>query len=169
MNVRPKMRTHTYRGALTWTGAAKGGTTSYAAYSREYRVTFEGKPALDGSADPTFRGDPTLLNPEEMLVAALSSCHMLTYLAHCALSGIEVVAYCDDAVGTMEEAAGAGKFATVVLHPQVRIARGDITKARALHEDAHRDCFVAASVNFPVLYEATVEHAETAEPPEPAP
>jgi organic hydroperoxide reductase OsmC/OhrA len=154
MTVRAKTREHRYRTSLTWTGAARGATTTYAAYSREYRVAVEGKPAFDGSADPAFRGDPALYNPEELLVAALSACHLLSYLALCALAGIEVVSYTDEASGTMEETAGAGHFTHVVLRPRVAIARGDLEEARALHEEAHRQCFIAASVNFPVDHEA---------------
>jgi organic hydroperoxide reductase OsmC/OhrA len=159
MNVRPKTREHAYRASLEWTGAAHGPTSSYAAYSREYRVTFEGKPVLDGSADPTFRGDAGLLNPEEMLVAALSSCHMLSYLALCALAGISVKAYSDEASGTMAETGGAGKFTSVALRPRVTIADGDLAKAEALHEEAHHQCFIAASVNFPVTVEAICHRA----------
>jgi len=156
MNVRPRTREHTYRASLEWTGAAHGATTSYAAYSREYRIDFLGKPPLSGSADPAFRGDPALLNPEEMLVAALSSCHMLSYLALCALAGIAVASYTDDAVGTMEETGGVGKFTRTVLKPRVTISAGDLEKAKALHEEAHHQCFIAASVNFPVDVEPTV-------------
>jgi organic hydroperoxide reductase OsmC/OhrA len=160
MSVRPKAREHAYRTSLSWTGAERGPTSSYAAYSREYRVGFAGKPALSGSADPAFRGDPALHNPEELLVAALSACHLLTYLALCALAGIEVAAYTDEAVGTMEETAGAGRFTRVVLRPRVTLARGDLEKARALHHEAHAQCFIAASVNFPVEVEPTFEAAE---------
>jgi organic hydroperoxide reductase OsmC/OhrA len=159
MSTRAKTHEHAYRTNLTWTGAARGPTSSYAGYSREYRVEFDGKPALRGSADPAFRGDPALHNPEEMLVAALSSCHMLTYLALCALAGIEVVAYTDSASGTMAETAGAGRFTRVVLRPQVTLAGGDLEKARALHEEAHAQCFVAASVNFPVEIEPIVHES----------
>jgi len=159
MSVRPRTREHTYRTSLAWTGAAEGPTASYAAYSREYRVEFDGKPGLNGSADPAFRGDPALPNPEELLVAALSACHLLTYLALCALGGIEVVAYADDALGTMEETNGAGRFTRVVLRPRVVVGAGDLAKATALHEEAHRQCFVAASVNFPVETQPEVRRA----------
>jgi organic hydroperoxide reductase OsmC/OhrA len=154
--MRVLTRTHTYKTHVDWTGGAKGPTSSYAAYSREYRTEFEGKPALVGSADPAFRGDPALYNPEELLVAALSSCHLLSYLALCALAKIEVVAYTDDAVGTMEESAGAGRFVRAVLRPHVTIASGDLEKARDLHHAAHDQCFIAASVNFPVEVEPVV-------------
>ncbi|MBV9101985.1 MAG: OsmC family protein, partial [Candidatus Eremiobacteraeota bacterium] len=122
-------RQHTYRARLEWSGAERGGTRSYAAYSREYRVSFDGKPPLRGSADAAFRGDPALHNPEDLLVAALSSCHLLSYLALCAMAKIEVVSYDDDAVGTMEETAGSGHFTRVVLHPRVKIATNDLDRA----------------------------------------
>lgn len=154
--MRVLARTHTYNMHVDWTGSTKGPTSSYAAYSREYRVEFEGKPAIVGSADRAFRGDPALHNPEELLMAALSSCHLLSYLALCALGGIEVAEYSDDAVGTMEESAGAGKFVRAVLRPHVTITRGDLKKARELHHAAHDQCFIAASVNFPVEVEPIV-------------
>ncbi len=162
MNVRPVGREHTYTGHLTWTGAAAGPARVYAAYSREYRVDFPGKPPLVGSADPAFRGDAALHNPEELLVAARWSCHMLTYLALCTLARITVESYRDEAVGTMVETGGVGRFTRVVLHPRVTIGAGDPARARALHERAHAECFVAASVNFPVEYDAVVVAGEAA-------
>jgi len=149
--------THDYRLALTWDERGPG-TIDYRSYSRTYRIAIDGKPELVGSADPTFRGDPKLPNPEELLVAALSSCHMLSYLALCARAKIVVVAYTDDASGTMitRDGGWSGSFAEVVLRPRVTIAPGgDDAKARALHHDAHDGCFVAASVNFPVRCEPT--------------
>ncbi len=162
MNVRPKAREHTYRARLTWTGAAAGPVRDYPSYSREYRVEFEGKPALRGSADPTFRGDAALQNPEDLLVASLSACHMLTYLALCVRAGIAVSAYEDDAVGTMVETAGVGRFARVLLRPRVTIDGGDPERAQALHRQASEDCFIAASVNFPVEHEPAVVVREAA-------
>ena len=156
MNVRPKARDHHYAARLTWTGAAGGPARDYAGYSREYRVEFAGKPALRGSADPSFRGDATLHNPEDLLVASLSACHMLTYLALCALAGIVVAAYEDDAVGTISETARTGRFTRVLLRPRVTIDAGDPERALALHERANADCFIAASVNFPVAHESVV-------------
>jgi organic hydroperoxide reductase OsmC/OhrA len=152
-------RLHRYEGRLVWTGAARGPIKTYASYSREYEVAFPGKPVLRGSADPAFRGDASLHNPEELLVAALSSCHCLSYLALAALAGIVVTAYEDAATGTMEETRGAGRFTDVLLRPTVTIASGapaDVEKARALHEGAHATCFIAASVNFPVRCEPSV-------------
>ncbi|MBX6331892.1 MAG: OsmC family protein [Gemmatimonadaceae bacterium] len=158
---------HEYRTHLTWTGASHGPTTSYDAYSRDYVVAVTGKPLLSGSSDTRFRGDPTRHNPEDLLVAALSSCHLLSYLALAARKGLAVVAYEDDACGTMALRGGRGHFTEAVLRPRVTIAPGgDAALAMALHEQAHRDCFIAASVNFPVRCEPTVLVAERVAVPE---
>lgn len=151
---------HRYTAKLTWTGAAQGPVKDYAGYSRAYRVEIPGKPPLHGTADPLFRGDPALHNPEDLLVAALSGCHMLTYLALCARAKIEVVAYEDDAGGTMVLDGGGGRFTEVVLRPRVTVTAGsDLAKAHALHEGAHTDCFIASSVSFPVRHEPEVVEA----------
>jgi organic hydroperoxide reductase OsmC/OhrA len=155
-------KTHTYALAMSWTGNTGQGTSSYRAYSRDHVYHFPGKPDLPGSADPAFRGEATRYNPEELLVASLSSCHMLWYLHLCAEAGVNVVAYSDEPVGTMvEDAARGGYFTRVTLHPRVTIARGsDATKARALHHPAHAKCFVANSVNFPVECEPEIRASE---------
>jgi organic hydroperoxide reductase OsmC/OhrA len=150
-------RDHHYSAHLLWTGAAQGPTKDYAAYSRDYVVRIAGKPDLVGSSDPLFRGDPKRHNPEDWLVAALSACHMLTYLALCVRKRIQVVAYEDEASGTMVLEGGGGHFTEVVLRPKVTLAAGtDAAAAAALHEEAHHNCFIAASVNFPVRHEAEV-------------
>lgn len=157
MTIKPVFVPHTYRGVATWTGAAQGGTTSYDAYSREYTFAIAGKPLLHGSADRAFRGDPALHNPEDLLLCALSTCHMLSWLARCARAGIVVTAYRDEASGTMAFAEGNMRFTGVLLRPRATIATGDVERALALHEKAHADCFIANSVNFPVRHEAVVE------------
>jgi organic hydroperoxide reductase OsmC/OhrA len=150
--------THRYALRLDWTGAAQGPTLKYETYSREYRVEIDGKQDLTGSADPAFRGDPALINPEDMLLAALSSCHMLSYLALCARMRIAVTAYTDQASGIMSETAPHRMgFTEVMLRPRVTVAAGtDLAKANALHEKAHELCFIANSVNFPVRHEAEI-------------
>ena len=150
-------REHHYAARLVWTGAAQGPTSSYEAYSRAFSVQVEGKPPLEGSADPTYRGDPSRYNPEDLLVVALSACHMLSYLHLCASAGIEVVAYEDRATGTMAIKDRKMRFTDVLLAPRVTIAKGDREKAIALHEEAHAACFIASSVNFPVRHEPVVE------------
>jgi organic hydroperoxide reductase OsmC/OhrA len=152
---------HTYAAKVTWTGANAGGTTSYQAYSREYEFKVGNKQTLKGSADSHFRGDATLYNPEELLVISLSTCHLLSYLADCAREGVNVIAYEDDASGTMEMKDRAIRFTDVLLRPRVTIARGsDVHKAEALHAKAHAECFIANSVNFPVRHEATIVVAD---------
>jgi organic hydroperoxide reductase OsmC/OhrA len=150
---------HHFAAHVVWTGAAQGGTTSYDAYSREYRVEIEGKPALTGTAAAVFKGDAAKHNPEDLLVAALSGCHLLSYLALSARAGIEVVRYEDQASGLMAIKDGRMRFTEVTLAPQVTIAAGDLDKAIALHEAAHGQCFIANSVNFPVLNMPTVVRA----------
>lgn len=154
------MRAHRYQATLTWTGAASGPTSSYQGYSREYRVEVPGKPPWLGSADPLFRGDPLLPNPEDWLLAALSACHMLSYLALAAKAGIVVLAYTDQAEGTMALGGGTGRFTEVTLHPTVTVASGSaLARAEALHAEAHEVCFIANSVNFPVRHAPTTLQA----------
>ncbi|HEY7728034.1 MAG TPA: OsmC family protein [Candidatus Eisenbacteria bacterium] len=151
---------HEFRCRLVWTGAANGGTTDYETYSREYRIDGEAKSlSIRGTSAAAFCGDPTLWNPEEMLVAALSACHFLTYAALCARARITVVAYEDNAWGEMKRIDGRVRFSEVVLRPRVTIASGDPARARALHGKAHEHCFIAGSVNFPVRHEPYVEAA----------
>lgn len=146
-------RDHHYAVTTEWTGNTGAGTSGYRAYRRDHSVLAEGKAvAIAMSSDPAFLGDSSRYNPEELLVAALSSCHMLWYLHLCSAAGIVVTRYRDRAEGVMaEEAGGAGQFSTVTLKPEVGYAPGtDIDKADALHHEAHAKCFIARSVNFPV-------------------
>ncbi|TRZ93311.1 MAG: OsmC family peroxiredoxin [Rhodocyclaceae bacterium] len=149
---------HTYATRTEWTGNLGEGTTNYSAYTRDHVITVAGRPQLLGSSDPAFRGDASRWNPEDLLVASLSSCHMLWYLHLCAQAKISVLAYHDDAEGTMvEDVGGGGRFTQVVLRPVATLAAGgDAVRAAVLHEDAHRLCFIANSVNFPVLIEPNV-------------
>ena len=154
----PHDKQHTYTARTEWTGNLGEGTTNYHAYSRDHVITAAGRPDLPGSSDPAFRGDASRWNPEDLLVASLSSCHMLWYLHLCAQAGIAVLAYHDDAVATMvEDAGGGGRFTRAVLRPVATLAAGgDAALATALHEEAHRLCFIANSVNFPVSIEPKV-------------
>ncbi|MEO7086465.1 MAG: OsmC family protein [Gemmatimonadaceae bacterium] len=148
---------HEYAASVVWTGARAGPTISYQTYSREYEYRSGDKPWMKGSADPQFRGDAALYNPEEMLVIALSTCHLLSYLALCALAKLPVVAYEDAARGTMKAVDGVVRFTDVLLTPRVTIAAGaDAGKALALHHNARAECYIANSVNFPVRDEPTI-------------
>lgn len=150
----PTNKEHHYQVQVTWTGNRGEGTSSYRTYGREHDINIPGKSVIHGSSDPAFRGDASLHNPEELLVAALSSCHMLWYLHLCAVNGIVVTDYRDQASGTMVETApGEAQFSSVVLEPAVTIrAGGDPEQAGKLHEQAHELCFIARSVNFRVIH-----------------
>jgi organic hydroperoxide reductase OsmC/OhrA len=149
-------RLHSYSVTVTWTGNTGSGTSGYREYKRSHEISAAGKSAIAGSSDPAFRGDGTRWNPEELLVASLSTCHQLWYLHLCADAGIVIEAYVDEANGVMEESDdGGGQFVEVILRPKVRLAPGsDQAKAHALHHEAHAKCFIARSMNFPVRCEA---------------
>jgi len=145
---------HHYAVQVEWLGNRGTGTSDYRAYGRELRVDANGKPSILGSADPTFHGDAERWNPEELLLAALAQCHMLSYLHVAASNGVIVTAYTDNAVGTMRQTSnGGGHFTSVTLRPRVTIASDDIELASSLHAEASGKCFIAASVNFPVHHE----------------
>ncbi|WP_372381716.1 OsmC family protein [Xanthomonas sp. NCPPB 1068] len=147
---------HHYTAQITWTGDRGEGTGSYRGYGREHEIAIAGKPTLAGSSDPAFRGDASRHNPEDLLVASLSACHMLWYLHLAAEAGVVVRGYIDEASGTMLTDAGRGQFSEVVLRPVVTISAGDPVAAEALHHGAHAACFIARSVNFPVRCEPSI-------------
>ncbi|GAB5527113.1 MAG: OsmC family protein [Roseivirga sp.] len=149
-------KTHHYNTLLQWTGNLGTGTSSYQAYGRDYTVSIGEKPDLYGSSDPAFRGDPERHNPEDLLVAALSGCHMLCYLHLCAVNKVVVLAYEDAAMGVMVEAGSGGHFEQVTLQPKITLADAAMReKADELHEQANKVCFIANSVNFPVHHKAS--------------
>jgi organic hydroperoxide reductase OsmC/OhrA len=158
------MKLRTYDVRVDWTGNDGVGTRSYREYRRDHTITGDGKPEIPGSSDPSFRGDRSRFNPEELLVASLSACHMLWYLHLCAVNHVRVMDYRDCAQGVMEEdATGVGQFVSVMLRPIVKIADGDSAEmARGLHENAHRLCYIARSVNFPVEIRAEIVRATAA-------
>ena len=158
------MTRHAYEVALTWTGNTGAGTTSARAYSRDHDVEAEGPPAILGSADPAFRGDPARWNPEQLYVASIAQCHMLWYLGLAAAAGVNVLAYQDRPVGVMVEGpSGAGQFESVTLRPEVTIDdRSDPETAERLHGRVADFCFIARSVRTPIRHEAAVVTAGTA-------
>ena len=161
------MKQHNYELQVEWTGNTGEGTKTYRSYSRNYTITGAGKPEILGSSDPSFRGDPSRYNPEDLLVASLSACHMLSYLHLCAVNHITVLDYRDAAQGLMEEASdGSAQFTHVTLRPTVTIALGDDeAKAKALHAQAHHLCFIARSVNFSVDVAPTIKTNAPVSPP----
>ena len=149
---------HHYALKIEWTGNLGTGTSDYRAYTRNHIITAENKPAIPGSSDPSFRGDKTRYNPEEMLVAALSTCHMLSYLHLCAVNKVVVLEYNDNATGTMvENPDGSGQLTEATLSPVVKVKDSSMNaKAQELHDQAEKLCFIARSVNFPVHHKPTV-------------
>jgi len=152
---------HFYPVNVRWTGNLGRGTSNYNDYKRDHEISVPLKSPILASSDPAFKGDKTRHNPEELLVASLSSCHMLWYLHLCSEAGIIVTAYEDDAEGTMVESEDrGGHFTHVMLRPAVKVVAGaDITLALQIHEKAHHLCFIANSVNFPVRCEPSIEPA----------
>jgi organic hydroperoxide reductase OsmC/OhrA len=157
----PKL--HEYNVQLDWTGNSGKGTENYRSYERAYTVSIHGKPEIAGSADPAFRGDPAKYNPEEMLVAALSACHMLSFLHFCSAAGVIVTDYSDTATGIMEESKeGNGRFTEVVLKPRVMVKESSMMeRVNALHDKAHQYCFIANSCNFPVRHQPVCAVSES--------
>jgi organic hydroperoxide reductase OsmC/OhrA len=150
-------REHQYAVCVEWTGNLGSGTSSYRAYSRNHQIQSPGKAALEGSSDPAFLGDSGRWNPEELLVASVSACHQLWYLHLCADAGIVVLAYRDEAQGTLVEG-DRGQFTQIVLRPRVTVRAGDdLEKARQLHGLAHEKCFIANSLKIPVWCEPQVD------------
>lgn len=155
---------HQYRLRTVWTGADAQGTRDYDAYGRHFRAEVDGKPPLPGSADPAFRGDPARHNPEDWMLAAVASCHMLSYLALCARRRLQVLAYEDDSEATLVLTPdGGGAFDRFVLRPVVTIAAGaDAALAARLHERAHALCFIARSCAVPIEVVPAIRHADPA-------
>lgn len=152
---------HKYLVSVEWTGNQGTGTSGYREYGRNHVIQTQGKPDILGSADPAFRGDAARWNPEDLLVASASACHKLWYLHLCAVAGVHVLAYEDEAQGTMVDSPQGGRFTEIVLHPRVTIRAVDnAALAERLHHDAHAQCYIANSVNFPIRCEPVIEHAE---------
>ncbi len=158
------MKKHNYATNLRWTGNQGQGTQSYRVYSRDHEINIqEGLHPIMGSSDPSFRGNPARYNPEELLLASLSACHMLWFLHLCSINNIIVVEYRDAATATMlEDETGGGRFTEAVLKPSVTVSEVSmIEKANALHTDAAEKCFIAKSVNFPVRHQAECTFLES--------
>jgi organic hydroperoxide reductase OsmC/OhrA len=149
---------HRYAVTVRWTGNRGEGTATYRGYSRDHDIEVPGLPVLKGSADPTFHGDRTRYNPEQLLLTALSQCHMLSFLHVAVKHGVVVTAYQDRAEAVMRtNRDGSGEFESATLRPEVTVAAAvDPALMEQLHEEANKVCFIARSVNFPVLHEPAV-------------
>lgn len=145
---------HRYELTVQWQGNRGAGTSGYRDYGRQVLVSAGGKADILASADVPFRGDADRWNPEELLVAALAQCHMLSYLHSAVNHGVVVTDYRDTALGVMEQVGQGGRFTSVVLHPVVTVAdQSMVETALAIHAEASANCFIAASVGFPVTHE----------------
>ncbi|WPO80201.1 OsmC family protein [Flavobacterium sp. KACC 22761] len=149
---------HLFKAELNWNSKKEENPSSKIS-SKTHQVKIEGKPTLDVSAAKAFKGDPSLYNPEDLLLSSLISCHMMSYLYVCSQNGIEVLEYSDNAEATLEVSSdGSGRFVEVKLFPKVKISNPDkIELALELHQKANQLCFIANSCNFPVLHEASCE------------
>jgi organic hydroperoxide reductase OsmC/OhrA len=148
-------KNHHYTIKTEWTGNLGSGTLDYRAYKRDHTISVAGKNAsIEGSSDPSFRGDSKRYNPEELFLSSLSACHMLWYLHLASINGITVLEYIDEAEGTMgEDADGAGRFTSVTLQPRIVISQADkIDRAKELHHEAGKKCFIANSVSVSIGY-----------------
>lgn len=152
------MSEHTYDVTVTWTGNRGPGTTGIRDYGRDLTIAAEGRPVIEGTADPGFLGAPDRWNPEQLFTASISQCHMLWYLGLCSRRGVVVHEYVDETVGTMTtEANGKARFTEVVLRPRIVVGAEDqLEQAAQLHEKAHEMCFIAQSVNFEVKVEPEI-------------
>jgi organic hydroperoxide reductase OsmC/OhrA len=154
-----KTGTHEFTAAVRWTGNRGQGTSSYRGYDRTWDIASANKVVVNCSNDPQLGGDPAKHNPEDLLLASLSSCHMLWYLHLASDAGIVVHSYSDAPVGLGETLAnGAGRFVRATLRPRAVVSKGSNLKlAEELHKEVHKYCFIARSVNFPVTYEPSFE------------
>ena len=148
-------KVHHYKVCINWTGNNGTGTSSYKSYERSHSISVDQKAIIEASSDPNFRGDVTKHNPEELFLAAISSCHMLWYLHLCAEAGIIVTHYSDDAKAIMQETAdGGGHFIEATLHPHITITDLQMLDvANLLHKKANQLCFIANSCNFPIKHD----------------
>lgn len=148
------MAEHDYSSRVIWTGNRGEGTAHYRAYDRTWDIAVPGKPVVPCSNDPLLGGDPAKMNPEDLLLSALSACHMLWYLHYASEAGVVVTGYEDVPVGRGEIGqGGAGRFLSATLQPVITVAVGtDLVAAEAIHHRIHSVCFIARSVNFPVSY-----------------
>jgi organic hydroperoxide reductase OsmC/OhrA len=154
------MKNHHYKSKIEWTGNTGESTKSYRSYERNYTVSVDGKAEIKGSSDPAFLGNPELHNPEDLLLASVSSCHLLWYLHFCSTHKILVLEYVDFAEGTMIESEnGSGKFTEIILKPKILVEKKDmLEKAIQLHQKANEYCFIANSLNFKVKHEPEITY-----------
>ena len=145
---------HHYQLKVTWTGNKGTGTDHYTKYDRSHTIEIENKVPILASSDTPFLGDATKHNPEDFLLASLSTCHMLWYLHLCADAGVVVTSYTDNPTGILiQNNNGGGSFSVVTLNPIVKVKHPNMIElANELHIKANQKCFIANSVNFEVKH-----------------
>lgn len=150
--------THDYSTVVRWTGNTGQGTATFKGYDRTWDIAVPGKEVVHCSNDPLLGGDPSKLNPEDMLLSALSACHMLWFLHLASTDKIKVLGYEDVPIGEGENLPdGSGRFLSATLKPRIEIeAGGDVERAKAIHHEIHKYCFVARSMNFPISYDVEI-------------
>ncbi|WP_144282377.1 OsmC family protein [Chryseobacterium echinoideorum] len=156
------MKNHQYKSKIIWTGNTGESTKNYRSYQRNYTISIDGKADILGSSDPAFLGNPELHNPEDLLLASVSSCHLLGYLHLCSVNKILVLEYEDFAEGTMiEKENGSGKFSEITLKPRIVVSEKEmIEKAVELHQKANEYCFIANSLNFEVKHHPEITYKQ---------
>lgn len=147
---------HTYRTSLAWSGSTAGG---YEDYDRGHTLTAPpARPALELSSDPAFKGDADRLNPEQLLLAAASSCQLLEFLVLSAKARIDVLEYHDDAEATMDESDEPARIQRIALRPRIAVAAGPSEdRVRHLVELAHDHCYVANTLRSEMIVEPEIE------------
>jgi organic hydroperoxide reductase OsmC/OhrA len=146
-----------YSSEIVWTGNTGKGTHCYGGYTRTWSISTPGKPAIHCSNDPMLGGDPSLHNPEDLLLSAVSACHMLWYLHLASAKGIVVTGYTDTPIGLADMAPnGAGQFIGITLRPTITLTSNTCrTSADSIHQDIHQYCFIARSIKAPVRVDAS--------------
>ena len=153
-------KVHHYRCRLGWAGSTAAGFDSY---GREHRASCPPAGAeLRLSSDPAFLGDPSLLNPEQLLLAAASSCQMLSFLAFAARARIDVLSYVDEAEGVMPEDDKPMRITAIVLRPRIVVDGADEQRVQHFIERAHEMCFIANSLKSEITIEPDIQFASAA-------
>lgn len=147
---------HRYVGCCSWRGSTGLG---YKTYDRTHDVWAEpAEQRLKVASDAAFRGNAKLLNPEQLVVMAASSCQLLSFLAVAARAGLDVVAYSDQAIGTMAEEDEPVRLNEIRLHPSILVVEGPTeVHVRELVHQAHEECYIANSLKTAVIVDASIE------------
>lgn len=143
---------HFFKSKLNWIFSEKSSENPKRHFVKNHQIVIEGKEILNLSAAKSFKGDPTLLNPEDLLLSSLTSCHMMSYLYCCSINNINVISYTDNSEAILEvNQDGSGQITKVTLNPKVVITKNsDSNLAKELHQKANELCFIANSCKFPV-------------------